>query len=164
MTQVLTVDDSASTRHLIRLMLEPEGYTVSEASDGLEGLQALRASAEPTVVLLDYEMPNMTGAELLEVVAESGGALSHHEFIIVSAHAGTFPVEFIDILRHLDVRLLPKPFEQQTLVKLVAQAVERMNAPLPEPLPDLSDANQSGGNGADDGSFDQGDHTLGDHV
>jgi CheY-like chemotaxis protein len=164
MTQVLTVDDSASTRHLIRLMLESEGYTVSEASDGLEGLEALRASAEPTVVLLDYEMPNMTGAELLEVVAESGSALSQHEFIIVSAHAGTFPVEFIDILRHLDVRMLPKPFEQPALIKLVAQAVERMNAPLPEPLPDLPDASQPNGEGASDRSFDQGDHTLGEHL
>jgi CheY-like chemotaxis protein len=164
MTQVLTVDDSASTRHLIRMMLESEGYTVSEASDGLEGLEALRASAEPTVVLLDYEMPNMTGGELLEVVAESGGALSQHEFIIVSAHAGTFPIEFIDILRHLDVRMLPKPFEQPALIKLVAQAVERINAPQPEPLPDLPDSGQPNGEGTSDSSFDQGDHTLGEHV
>ena len=140
MTQVLTVDDSDTTRALIRTMLEPEGYTVIEASDGLQGLDVLRTSAAPGVVLLDYQMPNMDGAEMLQAVIGEGAPLTQHEYIVISAHAGTFPLDFIDLLRHLSVRILPKPFGRQTLVAAVAQAVERLNEPVPEPLPQVPDA------------------------
>jgi CheY-like chemotaxis protein len=140
MTQILTVDDSETTRTLIRSMLEPEGYTVIEAADGEEGLQALRASARPGVVLLDYQMPNMDGAEMLQAVIGEGAPLTHHEYIVISGHAGTFPLDFIDLLRHLSVRVLPKPFARPALVAAVAQAVERLSAPVAEPLPQLPDA------------------------
>ena len=46
MTQVLVVDDSLTLRQLIRAILEPAGYHVTEASDGVEGLATLRAQAD----------------------------------------------------------------------------------------------------------------------
>jgi CheY-like chemotaxis protein len=130
MPQVLIADDSPSIRQLVRAMLQPEGYAMQEATDGAEALKALRAAAAPMVVLLDYEMPNLNGEEVLRAVADDGeGLLAANEYIVISAHAGTFPESFIDLLRHLSIRVLGKPFEREHLVPLVAQAVLRLTAP-----------------------------------
>jgi CheY-like chemotaxis protein len=135
MTHVLAVDDSDTTRQLIRAMLEPEGYVLTEATDGVQGLESLRASEDPLVVLLDYYMPNMDGGAVLAAVAAEGGRLAESEFIVISSSVGTFPPEFIDLIRHLSIRVLPKPFSKQVLLTAVQQAAERVTAPRPEPLP-----------------------------
>src|SRR5215469_7993037 len=48
---VLVVDDAVDLRRMVRAVLEDEGYTVREASDGVEGLAAIRASSDRLVVL-----------------------------------------------------------------------------------------------------------------
>ena len=65
MIRVLAVDDSALMRRLLREIFEAEdGFEVSFARDGVEGLQMLRA-LKPDVVTLDVHMPNMGGLECL---------------------------------------------------------------------------------------------------
>ena len=131
MTHVLVVDDSESTRQLIRTMLEPEGYTLLDASDGLEALTALRTMEWPCVVLLDYYMPNMDGGAALQVVQSEGGLLAEHEYLVISSSVATFPADFIEFVRYLSIRILPKPFEKEVLAAAVAQAAERLTAPRP---------------------------------
>ena len=111
MSQVLVVDDSQVVRDTVRAMLEQAGYTVREATNGVEGLAALRASATPQVVLLDYQMPEMDGEEVLRTVAADAGSLAQHEFIVITANQATFPESFIELLRHLSIRVLGKPFK-----------------------------------------------------
>jgi CheY-like chemotaxis protein len=135
MTAVLVVDDSETMRQLVRAMLEPEGYAVLEANDGVQGIAALRTQPEPGVVLLDYRMPNMDGWEVLQEVAAGGPPLTSHEYIVITADASTFPAAYIELLRVMSIRVLPKPFDKQVLAAAVSQAVERLNAPRPEPLP-----------------------------
>ncbi len=130
MTQVLVVDDSDTMRQLVRSMLESEGYGLQEAADGVEGLAALRTAEAPQVVLLDYRMPRMDGWELLQEVAASGAPLTTNEYVVITADAATFPSASIDLLRHVSVRVLPKPFGRDALVTAVAQAVERLSAPV----------------------------------
>lgn len=130
MTQVLVVDDSDTMRQLVRSMLEPEGYALNEAADGVQGLAALRASDCAQVVLLDYRMPNMDGWEVLQEVAAAGSPLTANEYVVITADVATFPTASIDLLRHVSVRILPKPFGKETLISAVAQAVERLTAPV----------------------------------
>ena len=139
MTQVIAVEDGLATRHMLRAMLEPEGYTMLEAEDGVEGLAALRATEQPAVVLLDYYMPRMNGGAVLRTVADEGGPLARHEFIVISSSVGTFPEDFIDLVRQLSIRILPKPFQREVLVEAVAQAAARLNAPPDDPLPYAGD-------------------------
>jgi CheY-like chemotaxis protein len=135
MTQVLVVDDSDSLRQMIRTMLEPEGYTVAEATDGLQGLEALRGSTQASVVLLDYYMPNMDGGDVLKAVIADDAEQAKYEYIVISSSVGTFPENFIDLVRHLSVRILPKPFSKAVLLTAVEQAAERLHAPPDEPAP-----------------------------
>jgi CheY-like chemotaxis protein len=139
MTAVLVVDDSGSMRQLVRSMLEPHGYMVSEAADGALGMAALRTIEAPAVVLLDYHMPNMDGWEVLQAVAAAGDGLAQHEFIVITADVATFPSDYIGLLRTVSIRILPKPFSKEALVLAVDQAVERLNAPPDEPIPDTAE-------------------------
>lgn len=67
---VLVVDDHADTRDLVCALLRIEGYRVSEAENGKVALELLIADAEtvPSLIILDLEMPVMTGWEFLVLI------------------------------------------------------------------------------------------------
>ncbi len=58
--RVLLIEDDARVRRTLRLALQDEGYDVTEAADGEQGLEAL-SRAEPDVVLLDIMLPDADG-------------------------------------------------------------------------------------------------------
>jgi len=63
---VLVVDDEPSIRSILRLGLEAEGFKVLEAVDGVDGLAAfMRHRSSISLILLDWTMPRMGGAEVL---------------------------------------------------------------------------------------------------
>ncbi len=65
---VLIVDDNQFMRKVVRNILTNIGIkTIHEAADGLAGLEAIRVHA-PDIVILDWEMPMLNGAELLRIV------------------------------------------------------------------------------------------------
>jgi CheY-like chemotaxis protein len=65
---VLVVDDDRDIRTAYRDVLEAEGYTVHEAENGREGVDALQAGLRPCVILLDLMMPIMNGWQALDVI------------------------------------------------------------------------------------------------
>ena len=69
---VLLVDDDEKVRELVRVNLEFEGYTVSEAGDAEEGMAAIER-AKPDLVLLDVMMPHVDGWEMLRRIQERYG-------------------------------------------------------------------------------------------
>ena len=71
---VLVVDDSKAMRLIIQRTLRQAGFghwTISEAADGSQALAAIRA-APPDLVLSDWNMPEMTGIQLLEALRGEG--------------------------------------------------------------------------------------------
>src|SRR5438093_742448 len=62
---ILVVDDEADIRTVIRMCLEGEGYRVKVAGDGRAALEAILAE-RPAAVLLDLNMPRMSGWELFD--------------------------------------------------------------------------------------------------
>src|SRR5580658_2493250 len=69
---VLVVDDNQYTRKMIRNLLVNCGVKdVFEANDGIAALDAIRSIA-PDVVVLDWEMPLLSGAELVRIVRSPG--------------------------------------------------------------------------------------------
>ncbi|HQS68728.1 MAG: two-component system response regulator [Novosphingobium sp. 28-62-57] len=64
---ILTVDDSASLRMAIKIALSGAGYAVTEAVDGLDGLNKARA-AKFDMIIADLNMPNMNGLEMIREI------------------------------------------------------------------------------------------------
>ena len=61
---ILTVDDSASIRQMVKLSLKASGHTLIEAGDGIEGLNKARET-QADMVITDLNMPNMNGLGLI---------------------------------------------------------------------------------------------------
>src|SRR5260370_1332146 len=65
MKTVLIADDKATSRELVRTVLEKDGYSVMEAADGIEALRNARESM-PDVIILDLQMPGLDGFAVLQ--------------------------------------------------------------------------------------------------
>jgi len=63
--KILIVDDDAQMRALIRTLFKREGFITADASDGLHALREFMIS-QPDIVILDHDMPLMTGIEALK--------------------------------------------------------------------------------------------------
>lgn len=82
----LVVDDFSTMRRIVRNLLKELGFTnVEEAEDGIVALQKLRAGGFDFVVS-DWNMPNMTGIELLKEL-RADPALKHLPLLMVTAEA-----------------------------------------------------------------------------
>jgi two-component system KDP operon response regulator KdpE len=68
---ILVVDDDASVRKFLRVVLEEAGYSVVEASNGKEALQEV-GQREPNLILLDLVMPDVEGIETLVGLRRKG--------------------------------------------------------------------------------------------
>ena len=85
---VLVVDDNQFMRKVVRSLLVNIGVReVYEASDGIAGLDAIR-NAGPDVVILDWELPLLNGAEFVRIVRSPGVfPMPDIPIIVLSAHA-----------------------------------------------------------------------------
>lgn len=82
----LVVDDFSTMRRIVRNLLKELGFSnVEEAEDGQVALHKLRNSQFDFIVS-DWNMPNMTGIELLKQV-RSDPSLKHLPFLMVTAEA-----------------------------------------------------------------------------
>ena len=66
--QALVIDDSRAVRMLIGKILREQGFEVSDAGDGQQGLDKLRENPEIGLVLVDWNMPVMDGLEFIQAV------------------------------------------------------------------------------------------------
>ncbi len=82
----LVVDDFSTMRRIVRNLLKELGFTnVDEAEDGVAALSKLRGSQFDFVVS-DWNMPNMTGIDLLKQIRADAG-LKHLPVLMVTAEA-----------------------------------------------------------------------------
>ena len=107
----LIVDDSRVVRKVSRRIVESLGYTAIEAENGEEALNRCRA-AMPDLILLDWDMPVMTGIEFIAAVrALPGGEAPKAMFC--TSHA-----EPLDIAKGISAganEYVVKPFDEPTL-------------------------------------------------
>lgn len=83
---VLVVEDNEINRFLLRRYLEAAGHHVTEAVDGLEGVE--RAAAHRyDAILMDVSMPRMDGVTATERIRTSGGPSAQTRILALTAHA-----------------------------------------------------------------------------
>ncbi|MFZ5906139.1 MAG: response regulator [Nitrospirota bacterium] len=117
---ILIVEDSATTRALIRAVIEEMGdLTTTEAASGFEALKLL-PTQDFTLIITDVNMPDINGLELISFV-KSNPRYSHIPLIIVST-------ERSEEDRKRGIALgaaayITKPFKAQELQEVVKKAL-----------------------------------------
>lgn len=116
---VLVVDDEPDVLLLCRVNLEFEGYEVTTASNGIEGLETCR-SIKPDVVLLDVMMPRMDGWQTLEAI-KADPELQDIPVVMLTAK-----VQDEDQIRGWSAgaaEYITKPFSPLSLSKVIAEVI-----------------------------------------
>ena len=113
---VLVVDDDAGVRRFLVDSLEALGYRVEEAADGPSGLAALDG-AEPDVLLVDFAMPGMNGAE---VAREARARRPDLPVVFATGYSDT---QMIEDVAGPGAAVLRKPFGVDDLQAALAAAL-----------------------------------------
>lgn len=116
---ILTVDDDAIILTTMATLLEDLGHTVLEASSGSEALAMFRANPTIDLIVADFSMPGMTGAQLAEQARLHRPGIP---FLLATGY-GEMPVD-----TGLRFTRLGKPFSQRDLAKAVAEAIDQSDA------------------------------------
>ena len=117
-SKVLIVDDFSTMRKVIRNLLKQLGYeNIVEAEDGVTALEALR-SQKIDFVISDWNMPNMTGFELLKQV-RADGALAKTPFLMVTAES--LKENVVEAVKAGVDNYIVKPFTADVLSEKIAE-------------------------------------------
>ena len=117
---IVVVEDFNSSRNIIKKTLETSGYSVLEAADGREAMNYFDGR-HIDLVVTDYNMPNMDGAELVEYVRGK----QQYLFIPILVLSTETRQDKKDRMMQLKITAwVKKPFEVQTFLKYVERALK----------------------------------------
>jgi DNA-binding NtrC family response regulator len=121
---ILAIDDEQNIRHLIQSEFSLEGFSVTTAGSGEEGLR-LFDSHQFDVVILDINLPKTNGIEILKHLKQKS---PHVEVIMITGYGGIkSAVESIK----LGARdYVTKPFKLDEILALTKQAIKESGQPL----------------------------------
>ncbi|MFA6061848.1 MAG: chemotaxis response regulator CheY [Gallionella sp.] len=123
-TRFLVVDDFSTMRRIVRNLLKELGFVnVQEAEDGVQALSKLRADSFDFVVS-DWNMPNMTGIELLREI-RADAKLKHLPVLMVTAEAKRENI--IEAAQAGASGYVVKPFTAATLDEKLKKIFQNMN-------------------------------------
>jgi two-component system chemotaxis response regulator CheY len=120
--KILIVDDFATMRKVIRNLLRQIGYqNVTEAEDGVEALKELK-SQKIEFVISDWNMPNMSGIELLKAV-RADSELSGLPFLMVTAES--LKENVVEAVKAGVSNYIVKPFTAEVLSEKIKKIIEK---------------------------------------
>jgi two-component system response regulator AtoC len=117
--QLLVIDDEENLRHLLRSLLEKEGYDVCLAADGQEALVCLEQQ-DFDIILCDLRMPRMDGMEFLKQAAGRTGTAT----IITMSAYGTMDLA-LETMQLGAYDFISKPFKPTEVLLVLKKAEER---------------------------------------
>ena len=125
MAQILIVDDDDAIRGLFRRILEGDGHTISEASNGEIALSRF-ADCWADLVITDIVMPEKDGLELL---TELRRQVSGVKIVAISGGGGLNPFTYLAMARERGAdAVLFKPVAVELLLKTVRQLLAKDTA------------------------------------
>lgn len=114
MRTVIIIDDSKTSRNLLKDMLEENGYEVlAEAADGQEGYEKY-CELKPDIVTLDITMPVMDGIETLTKIKEFDPAAK-----VVMVTAAGQKDKMMDAIKLGAAEFVTKPFETSQIINII---------------------------------------------
>jgi two-component system chemotaxis response regulator CheY len=112
--RALVIDDSKAMRALLGRLLGEIGFSVDDAGNGREGLEHLEKHGAPDVVLVDWNMPEMSGFEFVQAVR------ANRDYDAVRLIMVTTETEMTRVVKALGAGLdayVMKPFTKEAVVE-----------------------------------------------
>ncbi len=120
MAKVLIVDDSRTSRKILKGLLEDEGYEViGEATNGLEGYDKY-VELKPDVVTMDITMPVLDGISALKKIKDD-----YPEAKIIMITAAGQKTKMVEAVRNGASEFVAKPFEKDHLKAVIEKVVSQ---------------------------------------
>jgi two-component system alkaline phosphatase synthesis response regulator PhoP len=116
--KILVVEDHATMREAMRLVLEGEGFSIEEAADGRAAVEAIRRSA-PALVFLDLNIPGGPGLDVLSTIREDPASSAIPVIVITAEGEEGRAVA----MRRGAQDYLTKPFSPRVLLQAVERAL-----------------------------------------
>lgn len=114
MSKILIVDDSRTSRKILRTLLEEAGHEiVAEAENGQDGVDKYK-ELKPDVTTLDITMPVMDGLEALKLIKEFDKSAK----VIMVTAAGQ-QNKMVEAIKVGASEFVTKPFEKENILKLI---------------------------------------------
>jgi DNA-binding NtrC family response regulator len=120
-TRILVADDEAKIRKVMTMLLRDEGYEVLDVNGGVSAVNEAEWF-HPDVVLLDQQMPDMTGMDALKQIKSKYPATV---IIIVTAHGSVALA--VNAIKEGAYDFIEKPFDNDQLLLTVRRALEYKN-------------------------------------
>jgi two-component system, chemotaxis family, chemotaxis protein CheY len=118
---ILIVDDSISIRHLLKGILRSGGFNnIVESGDGQQALKVL-GKGEIGLIICDWEMPNMNGMELFEVILNDEN-INNTPFILLTAQVDKKKVT--EALAKGIKNYIIKPFTPEVVINKVREVLK----------------------------------------
>ena len=116
---ILIIDDESNMRHMLRVMLDKEGYVAEVAADGAEGLEKMQ-ERDFDLILCDIKMPRMDGMAFLSEAREK---YPEKTFIMMSAYGNIDTA--LEAIKVGAYDYISKPFKADEVLLTLRKAEER---------------------------------------
>jgi len=116
--RILIIDDEDLTIHLLKTILEEEGYEVEVAHDGESGMRAFR-KRQVDLVITDMVMPKKDGLKTILELREIDESLP---VVAISGGGAIAKERYLAVAGYLDnVKTIPKPFSKKDILQAVGE-------------------------------------------
>src|SRR5437660_2700594 len=137
--QILVVDDDAVSRKILAQLLASAGLQCHECEDGTEALELIRAK-QPSLLLLDFDMPGLNGAEVLKSLrSDKDPAIAQIPAIMLTGHGSEesevrcLQAGAVDVVtKPVNAAVLRARIETQLRLRSMRRQLERQNNELEE--------------------------------
>ena len=137
--QILIVDDDGASRRLLVRTLSTAGYRCKECASGVEALSLIRRE-QPSLLLLDFAMPDLDGAEVLKQLrADSDPEVAQIPAIMLTGHGGEeSEVRCLEagaddfVTKPINTAVLRARIETQLRLRAMRRQLQRQNDELEE--------------------------------
>ncbi len=117
--EILIVDDEKSLREMLAILLEREGYRISQVDNGQKALNCV-ATTEFDLIITDMKMPELSGLELLRSLREQDNDVT---VLMMTAFSST--EEAVEAMKLGAYDYITKPFKNDEIRLVVKNALER---------------------------------------
>lgn len=119
--KVLVIDDSAVIRNMVRDMLPKGNFEVLEAKDGVQGITLVQQE-RPTLIMLDFLLPKMSGFEVYQKIQEQP-ELQSIPLVLMSGRKEEVTEKLTEPFEYFE--FVQKPFDQRQLIDAIKTAMSK---------------------------------------